>query len=45
MWLQKYLHRLGKLEEDLAAELFENNWTAIAEARSLPFLIGRVLSN
>jgi tRNA ligase len=34
MWLKKYLNKLGKSEEDMATELWENNWTAIAEARS-----------
>jgi tRNA ligase len=33
-WLKKYLEKLGKSEEDMAVVLWENNWTAIAEARS-----------
>ncbi|KAJ7696944.1 RNA ligase-domain-containing protein [Mycena rosella] len=30
-WLRKYFERMGKTEEQLAARLWENNWTAIAE--------------
>ncbi|KAJ3493588.1 hypothetical protein NLJ89_g10983 [Agrocybe chaxingu] len=30
-WLRKYLEKLEKKEEDLAAVLWEKNWTAIAE--------------
>ncbi|KAH9477342.1 Autophagy-related protein 18 [Psilocybe cubensis] len=30
-WLRKYLEKLGKTEADLAGELWEKNWTAIAE--------------
>ncbi|PPQ91068.1 hypothetical protein CVT25_014736 [Psilocybe cyanescens] len=30
-WLRKYLEKLGKKEEDLAAILWDKNWTAIAE--------------
>ncbi|KAF9486118.1 hypothetical protein BDN70DRAFT_870217 [Pholiota conissans] len=31
MWLRKYLTKVGKEEKDLAAVLWEKNWTAIAE--------------
>ncbi|KAJ7153566.1 RNA ligase [Mycena crocata] len=30
-WLRKYLAQKGRSEEQLAAQLWENNWTAIAE--------------
>ncbi|KAJ7111990.1 RNA ligase-domain-containing protein [Mycena epipterygia] len=30
-WLRKYFEQKGKSEEQLAARLWENNWTAIAE--------------
>ncbi|KAF8958845.1 RNA ligase-domain-containing protein [Flammula alnicola] len=30
-WLRKYLDKVGKKEDDLAATLWEKNWTAIAE--------------
>ncbi|KAJ6620481.1 RNA ligase-domain-containing protein [Mycena sp. CBHHK59/15] len=30
-WLRKYFAQKGKTEEQLAAQLWENNWTAIAE--------------
>ena len=38
-WLRKYLANLGKEEKDMARELWDKNWTAIAEVRlffSLP---------
>ena len=43
-WLRKYLAKIGKEEKDMAKELWEKNWTAIAEVCSLssffsPFLI------
>jgi len=43
-WLRKYLANIGKEEKDMAKELWEKNWTAIAEVCSLscffsPFLI------
>ena len=31
IWLRKYLDKLDKTEENLAAELWEKSWTAIAE--------------
>ena len=31
IWLRKYLDKLDKAEENLAAELWEKSWTAIAE--------------
>jgi len=31
IWLRKYLEKLDKTEENLAAELWEKTWTAIAE--------------
>jgi tRNA ligase len=30
-WLRKYFVQKGKSEAELAARLWENNWTAIAE--------------
>jgi tRNA ligase len=30
-WLRKYLAKLGKEEKDMAQELWDKNWTAIAE--------------
>ena len=32
-WLRKHLAAVGKTEEQLAAKLWENNWTAVAEVR------------
>jgi len=32
-WLEKHLANVGKTKEELAAVLFEKNWTAIAEVR------------
>jgi len=34
-WIRKYLAEKGKTEEQLAATLWENNWTAIAEVSKL----------
>jgi tRNA ligase len=34
-WLKEYLKKLAKSEKDMAIDLWENNWTAIAEASSL----------
>ena len=34
-WLRKYLAKIGKEEKDMAKELWEKNWTAIAEVWSL----------
>jgi tRNA ligase len=31
VWLRKYLAELGKEEKDMAQELWDKNWTAIAE--------------
>lgn len=36
-WLRKYFKKVGKTEEDLAKQLWENNWTAIAEVRLFTF--------
>lgn len=33
-WLRKYLAKVGRKEADLAAVLWEKNWTAIAEVCS-----------
>jgi tRNA ligase len=30
-WLRQYLEAKGRTEEELAARLWENNWTAVAE--------------
>lgn len=35
MWLKRHLENARKVEEDLAAELWENNWTAVAEVHLL----------
>ena len=32
-WLKRYLEQKSKTESDLAKQLWDNNWTAIAEAR------------
>jgi hypothetical protein len=37
-WLRKYLAKIGKEEKDMAKELWEKNWTAIAEVCSLSSL-------
>jgi tRNA ligase len=34
-WLQKHIAGKGKTEEQFAATLWENNWTAIAEVSEL----------
>jgi tRNA ligase len=31
IWLRKYLDKAGRAEKEFAAELWENNWTAVAE--------------
>lgn len=42
-WLNKYLEKKGRSEDDLAAVLWKNRWTAVAEVcllsevLSLPF--------
>lgn len=39
-WIRKYLEQRGKTEADLAARLWENNWTAIAEvSRPSKFIV------
>lgn len=41
-WVRKYLEQVGKTEEDLAKRLWDENWTAIAEALNAFFCLRRV---
>lgn len=36
-WLHKHLERVKKNKEDLARVLYDNKWTAVAEASLIPF--------
>jgi len=44
-WLHKHLEMVGKTTEQLAATLWEKNWTAVAEVRSISIVSRPLLNN